>query len=266
MLNRAAIVTRSNYSTTIAAAAASHSLTHPLAAAATRPAVRACLAHRTPHPLARPFSSVDCPPPDAAAVAAVAGLPAAAASPPLASVSVSYGLAGRSALVIGGCGAIGHAIARLLLQQGMRVAITSREQARASECAQRLAAALPSASSAASAAASGAAASASPPPLSPLGFHCDVTDAASVQSAVSGAFGALGHRLDLVVFAAGVNHDAIIVRAKDESDNKRADAHGSASESRSCRTLMPNRSCHITRCCSSALCVAVSSVGQCRPT
>lgn len=55
------------------------------------------------------------------------------------------------------------------------------------------------------------------PFLSPLPFACDVRDSVSVDRCVETAYTALGHRLDIVVHAAGVNEDALLARAKDES-------------------------------------------------
>jgi NAD(P)-dependent dehydrogenase (short-subunit alcohol dehydrogenase family) len=50
-----------------------------------------------------------------------------------------------------------------------------------------------------------------------LALQADVRSSADVDSAVEAAWKAFGQRLDIVVHAAGVSHDALIVRASDAS-------------------------------------------------
>ena len=103
----------------------------------------------------------------------------------------------------GGSSGIGLAIARLLAQQGVRVAITSRSLERAQAAAADIEASLGSSTAAGIA------------PV--LALQVDVRESSSVDAAVESAWSAFGQRLDLVVHAAGVSHDALIVRATDAS-------------------------------------------------
>jgi len=153
-------------------------------------------------------------------VAAAASSPAAAASPPAAAATavspssltaapisppgaVYAGLAGRTALVTGGSSGIGLAIAQLLAQQGVSVALTSRTVERAQQAVDTINSSL---------AATGAGTSA-PPQL--LALQADVRSSADVDAAVDAAWNAFGQRIDIVVHAAGVNHDSLLVRATD---------------------------------------------------
>jgi NAD(P)-dependent dehydrogenase (short-subunit alcohol dehydrogenase family) len=107
--------------------------------------------------------------------------------------------------VTGGSSGIGLAIAFLLAQQGVSVALTSRKLERAQQAAATIQSILLSTASA----------SASAPSV--LALQADVRSTADVDAAVESAWKAFGQRLDIVVHAAGVSHDALIVRASDTS-------------------------------------------------
>lgn len=94
----------------------------------------------------------------------------------------------RTALVTGGTKGIGYGVAEALLQQGIRVAITSRSPAAAAEAAARLNQIRPGYA---------------------LGFGADVRDLAAQQAALAGLLRQWG-RLDYVVANAGVGHFAPI--------------------------------------------------------
>jgi 3-oxoacyl-[acyl-carrier protein] reductase len=102
----------------------------------------------------------------------------------------SYDLVGRTAIVTGGRTGLGSAIVHLLVEQGVRVVVASRragEDAAASEKDARI-----------------------------IPILCDVRDPKQVEQMVETANRALGG-IDIVVHAAGVNADALIVRATDAS-------------------------------------------------
>lgn len=188
------------------AAAVGSAAATPAIAVAVAPAVRRLHARSK---LLTPTTPTAAPPPSVAAAAS------AAVSAP------HYELAGQCALVTGGSSGIGLAIARLLAQQGVRVAITSRSHERAQAAAVDIQASL-SLGSASAAAGSSSTAAAAPV----LALQVDVRVSSSVDAAVDAAWSAFGQRLDLVVHAAGVSHDALIVRATDASV---AHAHAMAS-------------------------------------
>jgi 3-oxoacyl-[acyl-carrier protein] reductase len=140
------------------------------------------------------------------ATAAPSSSPGPASNPHPTRGAVNYDLSGRAALVTGGSSGIGLGIARLLAEQGVRVALSSRSLARATEAAESIVAQTASLSNASANAAA----------HRPLAIECDVRDPAAVERMVDEAHRSFG-RLDFVVHAAGVNVDALIVRAKDES-------------------------------------------------
>jgi len=101
-------------------------------------------------------------------------------------------LAGQVALVTGANRGIGRAIAGELARAGARVAVTAREEGRATEAA----AALPGDGHA--------------------GFACDVTDEAAVDALIKAVESGMGP-LDIVVNNAGVTDDNIVLRLTDEA-------------------------------------------------
>lgn len=131
----------------------------------------------------------------ASAAASTTAAPAATAA--TAGRAVYAGLAGQVALVTGGSSGIGFAVAQLLLEQGATVAVTSRSLHRAQHAIAALAAILPEAASRV------------------LAVEADSRSSVSVDAAVEAVWREFGQRLDLLVHAAGVSHDALLVRASD---------------------------------------------------
>ena len=163
-----------------------------------------------------------------AAVAAAAHTPVAATEAAAAgsSSNVHYNLSGLTALVTGGSSGIGLGVAQLLAQQGVRVAITSRSLKHAQKAAGDIDAAMlldldKHAASKAAVAAAAVPHHHPPPPIAValpvISIECDVKSSVSVDAAVDAAWNAFGQRLDIVVHAAGVSVDALIVRTNDES-------------------------------------------------
>jgi len=99
-----------------------------------------------------------------------------------------FSLTNQTALVTGATGGIGGAIARALVAQGARVAVSGNAGPRLDAVAAELAA----------------------PALS-----CDLSDAEQTDALVPAALAALG-RLDILVHNAGVTRDNLAVRMKDD--------------------------------------------------
>jgi 3-oxoacyl-[acyl-carrier protein] reductase len=108
-------------------------------------------------------------------------------------------LSGRSALVTGSTRGIGQAIARALADAGARVAVSGRDQAKATEVAAALGG-------------------------NARGFACDIANVASATSLVEQVEGAFGG-LDILVNNAGVTRDNIMLRLKDDDWNAVIDAN-----------------------------------------
>ncbi|MEM9887771.1 MAG: SDR family oxidoreductase [Bacteroidota bacterium] len=97
-------------------------------------------------------------------------------------------ITGKTALITGGTKGIGRGIAEAMLQEGMKVAITSRSQSAAEQVAKEL-----------SEIGSGAI----------IGMESDVRDLASQEAAVQQTIDAFGH-LDILIANAGIGHFASI--------------------------------------------------------
>jgi 3-oxoacyl-[acyl-carrier protein] reductase len=102
-----------------------------------------------------------------------------------------FDLAGRMALVTGASGGIGGAIARALVAQGARVAVSGTR----ADALEALAGELGEAAR----------------PIA-----CDLADAGAVDGLVAAAETALGAPLDILVSNAGVTRDGLLMRMKDE--------------------------------------------------
>ena len=133
--------------------------------------------------------------------------PSTTAHPSVFSPSV---LRGRVALVSGGTGAIGFAIARLLTQHGARTAILSRNQQRATDAA----ADINKHCAALNDAATQPAGSLDSPTC--VGYQCDVTDSQHVNAAIKHVTHDLG-AISILIAAHGVSHDALIPRTTDHA-------------------------------------------------
>ncbi len=99
-------------------------------------------------------------------------------------------LSGRAALVTGSTRGIGHAIATRLAECGARVAVVGRDRARAAEVASGIGA-------------------------GSVGFACDVSEVANVNSLVTEVETTFG-TIDILVNNAGLTRDNIMLRLKDE--------------------------------------------------
>ena len=115
-------------------------------------------------------------------------------------------LHGRVALVSGGTGAIGFAIARTLSQHGARTAILSRSQQRASDAAADIS------HHCSHIAAVSAQHSSTSPACS--GYECDVTSSEHVTATVARLSRELGP-VSILVNAHGVSHDGLLPRMTD---------------------------------------------------
>ena len=115
-------------------------------------------------------------------------------------------LRGRVALVSGGTGAIGFAIARTLAQHGARTAVLSRSQQRADDAAADI-------SRQCSAGTAHAPHNSSNPAC--IGYECDVTSSEQVTSTVDRITRELGP-VSLLVNAHGVSHNGLLARATDD--------------------------------------------------
>lgn len=121
-----------------------------------------------------------------------------------------FDLSGMTALVTGASGGIGSAIARALMAQGARVALSGTREEKLAAMRAELHETV----------AGDATAVGRCPVEQPLDAHpllaCDLADAAGVDALVPRAVDALGGRLDILVNNAGVTRDNLAMRMKDE--------------------------------------------------
>ena len=134
--------------------------------------------------------------------------PLSTANEPVFSRSV---LNGKVALVSGGTGAIGFAIARLLTQHGARTAILSRSQQRATDAAAEI---NQHCNTVNHAAAQQQSSTAGTPTC--IGYECDVTSSQHINSTIKQITNDLG-AVSILVTAHGISHDALIPRMSDNS-------------------------------------------------
>ena len=131
----------------------------------------------------------------------------AASSPAAAAVFSPSVLRGRVALVSGGTGAIGFAVARALTQHGARTAVLSRSQQRAADAAADI-------NQHCSQAAHDAQHNSDKRSSTCIGYECDVTNSERVTSSVARIQDELGP-ISILVNAHGVSHDGLIARTTD---------------------------------------------------
>ena len=130
-----------------------------------------------------------------------------ASSSAAASVFSRSVLNGKVALVSGGTGAIGFAIARLLAQHGARTAILSRSQQRATDAAAEINKQCTDTTNAAQPNSQHSPAC--------VGYQCDVTNSQHVTTAISHITQQLG-RISILITAHGASHDALLPRTTDQ--------------------------------------------------
>lgn len=138
--------------------------------------------------------------------------------PPSPPSPINYDLSGRTALITGASGGIGLAISKLLYEQGVRIALCSRDIDKAKQAIITMKKTTEATHAAELKSSSSTTSPSSHPLFDPLPYSCDVSDSSSVDRFVDAAHTALGGRIDLVIHAAGINQDSLIVRAKDESE------------------------------------------------
>lgn len=100
-----------------------------------------------------------------------------------------FDLTGMTALVTGASGGIGSAVARALVGQGARVALSGTREAALAEAASGM--------------------------TDAVILPCDLSDAAAVDALVPSAVAALG-RLDILINNAGITRDNLVMRMKDD--------------------------------------------------
>ena len=102
-----------------------------------------------------------------------------------------FDLSGKTALVTGATGGIGGEIARALMAQGAKVAISGTNAGKLSALAETLGGDIPT-------------------------LPCDLKDRAAVAALIGQAEVALGGQLDILVNNAGITKDNLFMRMKDE--------------------------------------------------